>query len=261
MRNRTGVIVGAAPLVMALALLRGEPGWKVRTGVSEELAAGIRRVEREVSGPAKTTLHLVFFDETKARVAILDQPERKSARRISEVLGEAGAIAGCNGGYYDLRDFSPAGLQIIKGRHTGKLDAASLHNGVVMVEKGTAAIRMAQEIKSLDDVTDLAQCSPLLVYRGRQVFGSPSDTGKNTRTFIATDGKGKWLIGTCKNVTLTEIARLLASPNVIPELVVSEALNLDGGPSSGLWCRTRGGEARYVAEASRVKNMVAVLPK
>ena len=230
-------------------------------GSSPVPASSVRYENREIAGPPTLTFHLVFFDESRVSLKVLEQPNRKSARSVAEVLAADGALAGCNGGYYGLRDFSPSGLQIVNGRQTGKLDAASVHNGVLLVRAGQPSIELAQDIRSLEGVTDLLQCSPVLVRGGKQVFGSPADTGKNTRTFIACDGRGRRVIGTCRNITLTQLGQFLLSPVLRPDFPVSDAMNLDGGPSSGLWAKGGQGKAHHVPEAARVKNIVALLAK
>lgn len=44
-------------------------------------------------------------------------------------------------------------------------------------------------------------------------------------------------------------------------MTVKEAMNLDGGPSTGLCCRGGAGTLFYDKEAWRVKNMLVLKPK
>lgn len=88
-----------------------------------------------------------------------------------------------------------------------------------------------------------------------------SQEPKNARTFIATDGKGQWAIGTIKGVGLCELAELLVTPGVMPEMTVKRALNLDGGPSTGLWFRTEDGVEIYEKPGWIVRNGIAIVPK
>jgi hypothetical protein len=81
------------------------------------------------------------------------------------------------------------------------------------------------------------------------------------RTFVATDGKGKWMIGTCNRISLSGLARLLARGDVIPELRIETAMNLDGGPSSGLWSNDAKGQVFEFKEASKVKNVIALFAR
>lgn len=49
------------------------------------------------------------------------------------------------------------------------------------------------------------------------------------RSFIATDGAKQWVVGTCRQATLTNLAKMLASKKVITDFKIDRALSLDGG--------------------------------
>jgi len=53
---------------------------------------------------------------------------------------------------------------------------------------------------------------------------------------------------------------MLASRRVVTELQIDRAMNLDGGPSSGLWCRDLNGTERYVKEGTKVRNIIGIFP-
>jgi hypothetical protein len=56
------------------------------------------------------------------------------------------------------------------------------------------------------------------------------------------------------------LADTLAAPGIITEFKVQRALNLDGGPSSGLWCRTADGASNYQREGWPVRNIIVLNP-
>ena len=60
---------------------------------------------------------------------------------------------------------------------------------------------------------------------------SASDTRR--RTFIATDGSGRWVLGAALSpLTLAELAQCLASPGALTSWRTDLAINLDGGSST-----------------------------
>ena len=69
------------------------------------------------------------------------------------------------------------------------------------------------------------------------------------------------MIGTIKGVGLAELAQLLVTPGAITEFPVKRALNLDGGPSTGLWFRTPGGVENYEKPGWIVRNGLAILAR
>ena len=84
---------------------------------------------------------------------------------------------------------------------------------------------------------------------------------RNHRTFILTDTEGRWAIGICKRVGLLELAHILVTPGIINEMKVKRALNLDGGPSTGLWCRNETGAVQFEKPGWAVRNAIVVVPR
>lgn len=96
------------------------------------------------------------------------------------------------------------------------------------------------------------------------IDGKPVNLGNGPRaqrTFVLTDGAGWWVIGVCSAIGLQEMADLLATPGVMGDVKVARAMNLDGGPSTALWCRDTSGAEHYTKESWRVKNLLAVEPR
>jgi len=76
------------------------------------------------------------------------------------------------------------------------------------------------------------QTGPYLVEGGQAVRGlSASDTRR--RTFIATDGRERWVLGAAlRPLTLAEPAECLSSPGALTSWRTDRAINLDGGSST-----------------------------
>lgn len=86
-------------------------------------------------------------------------------------------------------------------------------------------------------------------------------TGARAGTFIATGQAGHWVIGIAENVGLLELAGILATPGIITEFSSKRALNLNGGPSTGLWFKTADGRENLDKPGWIVRNGIAVVPK
>lgn len=225
-----------------------------------ELGNGARYVPRRVGG---VMLHLVFFDESKTMLRVLSNPGRDSNKQLDQWGREQKALAVCNGGYFELGKREPSGLEIADGVRSGEFRNAGVYGGSLIVRQGRAELVWDTEFRDDAKITSMVQCSPWLVSDGKPWIPPPADKPepKNARTFILTDGAGHWAIGTAQNVGLGELARLLASPGTIPEFPVKRALNLDGGPSTGLWFKTADGRENLEKPGWIVRNGIAVVPR
>ena len=107
-------------------------------------------------------------------------------------------------------------------------------------------------------VTGLLQTGPWLVRRGVSQGGFSNDETPRRRTFIATDGQGTWLLGYVSTATLRELAAMLRNATIQGIIPVQDALNLDGGSSSGLWIRQGERAVRYFEEETTVRNFIGI---
>ncbi|HSI64831.1 MAG TPA: phosphodiester glycosidase family protein [Candidatus Saccharimonadia bacterium] len=205
-------------------------------------------------------LTLVFFDETKCKLQISANTSKENARPMDAMAADAGAIAACNGGYFDPPKMLPTGLEIANGTRTGTLDPTLPFGGMVVIEKEKASIITTEEFTDRPETTGLLQCCPRLVEGGSPI---PKIGGEEpaARTFVMTDGKGRWAIGISKSIGLPDLANILCNSQIIPEFRVHRALNLDGGPSTTLWCKDDTGAVTYAREKWKVRNVILVVPR
>jgi uncharacterized protein YigE (DUF2233 family) len=173
---------------------------------------------------------------------------------------DAGAIAACNGGYFHVPQLLPTGLEIANGQGTGAVDPTLPFGGMVIVENGKASIIKTEEFSARPQIAGLIQCCPRLVENGNPI---PTIGGENLapRTFILTNGKGQWAIGISTSIGLPDLADILSNPQLISEFQVHRALNLDGGPSTALWCKDATGKVTYSREKWKLRNMLLVMPR
>jgi hypothetical protein len=231
--------------------------------VITSLDAGAVAVKKTVeigdSGP--TEIHYVVFDGSLVGLKVVDQPRREVAKLLHDLLPTTPAFAGCNGGYFHVMgDFSPTGLQICDGQRIGVLGEGE-HVGSLIVKPDGPRLCWPEEVLDDGSIQQLVQCSPWLVKAGKTFPSSPEEP-RHRRTFIATDERGRWCIGCTSGIELSGLAALVADNRVIPELTVRRALNLDGGPSSGLWWRSPDGkDGGFPQPGNPVRNLIALFPK
>jgi len=216
------------------------------------LNLGVRRRDHSVE------LELILFDDRVCDLRVIDQPEDWSGGgQITECMRKAGAIAGVNGGFFTPQ-FTPMGLMIADGQKTGAWQSNPLLTGAVVV-RDTPQLLWNAEIRTRD-ARDLLQAGPRLVDASRPVTGLER-VKHTTRTFIATDGDHRWIIGLARGVSLGELAEILATPRLLPGFNVHRALNLDGGRSSAIYYRTMDNREHTDPGWSTVRNYLAVSPR
>jgi hypothetical protein len=103
-------------LLVLLIALAWQPA---RSDSVADLAGKIRYRERQVAGLHGAVLKLVFFDEKDFRLRVVVNPDCKTAKGLDALGEELGAVAVCNGGYFDVPKLLPEGLEITDGKRTG----------------------------------------------------------------------------------------------------------------------------------------------
>lgn len=238
--------------------------WRlVSSSKAEPMGQEVQYVVKQIAGPAKVEMKLIFFDEMQCSLRVVANGDRQTARSLAEIGLAKKALAVCNGGYFNAGgDFGPAGLEIADGVRTGKPVADQWFGGL-MVRQGKSSLVWSNEFQDATDISEFVQCSPWLVSEGRvwPVPPSKEPEPRNNRTFIMTDAAGRWAIGTAKRTGLLELAHILVTPGIITEMKVSRALNLDGGPSTGLWCRSESGAVHFEKPGWAVRNAIVVVPR
>ena len=227
-----------------------------------ELAAGAVFLQCEVMEPEQILIRAVRFDSSKVSMRVLDQPTTSSALTLQQALTSSNAIGGCNGGYYKLNGFGVYGLQISDGFAQGEVGDVSNLEAALLVREGALRIERAKGLVNDGSITQMVQCSPMLVERGVQIYAATGqDEPRVSRTFVVSDDMGNWVIGTADRATLSGLARLLARERLFPDFRPVTAMNLDGGPSSAIWCVTPKGEVREFRKNVKVRNYIGLFPQ
>ncbi len=234
--------------------------WAVTASQADKgSAAGIehRRIELGDSGTGeRATLDLALFSTKSATVRVIDNPTGKD--NLAAVMRRENGLAGVNGGYFDPAD-KPVGLLLSDGKTIAPLRKARLLSGVMLVSNGQLQLLRTAEYSAKRKASAALQCGPFLVDRSQPVPGL-NDTRPARRTFILTSTADRAAIGFCSGVTLAQLAKILATPELAPGLKTQRALNLDGGSSSAFWFAGER-EPFSISEQKTVRNFVAVVPK
>lgn len=251
-------------LSLLVFLLAGiSPSWRLEfSSKAAPLGHDAVLVIKTITGAKKVEMQLVFFDEKQCRMRVAVNPTRSTAAPLNEIGTEAGALAVCNGGYFHVDAFGPVGLEISAGKRADEFRKDGGWVGALMVRQEKPSLVFEKEFQDAADISEFVQCSPWLIDGGQLAPGWQSgEDQRNRRTFILTDGAGRWAVGMCNGVGLGELSQILLTPGIITEMKVHRALNLDGGPSTGLWCRSADGREHFEKPGWAVRNAIMVLPR
>ncbi|MEY4483293.1 MAG: hypothetical protein RL693_745 [Verrucomicrobiota bacterium] len=224
------------------------------------LGHGAWQVTKQVDGPSKVELQLIYFNTTDCTLHVVDQPKKDSAVKMDVIAAREKALAICNGGYFSPDEFTPSGLQIAQGNRSGVFQKGMPFGGGILVRSGKPVLYTDIEFVDDSSITELVQCCPMLVNEGKAL--TEKGGGQLARrTFILTDQADHWAIGVANRIGLRELADVLTTAGIITEFKVMRALNLDGGPSTGLWWQGTQSAAAYKKEMWPVKNLIMITPK
>jgi Phosphodiester glycosidase len=142
------------------------------------------------------------------------------------------AVVAINGGYF-TPSFQPAGLCRMAGKEITPLVQKGVLSGILAVD-GSGGLRLLTREAALEGYLSAVQAGPFVIDPGGEV-GVRAGTARANRSLIALDARGRVLLLVTGSLTLHHVAILLHehAPALGLEQV-ERALNLDGGPSTGL---------------------------
>jgi Phosphodiester glycosidase len=205
----------------------------------------------------RVSLELALFSVKSCRLRVIDQPTEPRAD-LEEVMLREKCLAGVNGGYFDP-DYRPIGLLTVDGKTIAPLQRARLLTGVLSAVPGKVQILRVGEFARQQKADAAVECGPMIIDLGKAVHGLES-TRPARRTFAAVATGERAALGFCSDVTLADLATILALP-FASDFKIQRALNLDGGSSSAFWFKRRNGSAFSISEEKNVRDFVAIVPK
>lgn len=253
----------------SLALVNA--GWK-----TEKLSHGAvaMSAELDIFG-SRQCISLVRYRSKRLHPRIV---QTRELTRTSETAQASGAVAAINAGYWNVRKVVPSTYVRIGGRDMSHTEARELFrvNGILAIDKrgieifGCDTTQYSRYAALFDDI--LAS-GPVLVDDGR--IPDCSDRtggffGRHPRSAIGRNDRGETVImvvdgrfkGAAEGMTIAELA------SVCRWLGLTDAINLDGGGSSALWCEDSGilnhpcDNRRYDRDGERaVSSCIIIVPK
>jgi uncharacterized protein YigE (DUF2233 family) len=211
------------------------------------IASGVQVRSLDVAvGTATERVAIVRLDPGNVVFQVLYSPGEP--RLVSAWAGQTGALLVVNAGYF-TPEFRVTGLTISDGQVHG-VSYGDYAGMFAVPRQGTASVRWlrASPYDPREPLREAVQCFPVLVKPGGVMgFPADADAGQTTRrTVVAQDRDGRILFLVAPNGYFGLHA--LAAWLIESDLDIDIALNLDGGPSSGLW----------VASGSNIDSLVPV---
>lgn len=252
--------VKAALLFLAVAVT-AHADWTIRSAHSESGGTGVVHRHLVLEDPEtneSATIELALFSTRSCTLRVIDQtaPPRGD---LAQAMQQERCLAGVNGGYF-APDYSPIGLLISDGKMIAPLQRARLITGVLATSPRGVQILRISEFSRRQKLDAAIQCGPFLVDLSRSVPGLEK-TRTARRTFAAVGSVNRAALGFCSDVSLSELAKILATTRLAEDFKIQRALNLDGGSSSAFWFAARDGTTYSIPEQKTVRDFVGVVPK
>jgi len=250
---------GSLLILLPPLLASADAEWKILSAESESGRGGIdhRHVVVEQTAVAqRVAVDLAVFSTKSTSLRVIDNPDGKSldARMKGEKFGCA-----VNGGYFDA-EFKPIGLRIADGTTFSPLRRARLITGILLQsDHGIDVIRVT-EFSGTKKIIAAVQSGPFLVEGNKRIRGL-NDSQVARRTFAGIGTNDRAFLGLCSDVSLAELANILATVSIVEDSKIRRAMNLDGGSSSAFWLARDNGSAFSISGRKPVRDFVAVGPK
>ena len=232
--------------------------WKVVSVKSESGRAGIEHrhiVVENTAADQRADLDLAVFSAKSCTLRVIDNPD---GQPLAGVMKRENCASAVNGGYFDA-NFEPIGLRIVNEQMTASLRRARLITGVLMASPRGVQIVRSREFSRPQKIAAAIQCGPFLVDAPQRVRGL-NDSQRARRTFAATATHERALLGFSSDVSLADLATIVATTRIAGDSRIERAMNLDGGSSSAFWFARENGSAFSIPAQKPVRDFVAVVP-
>ena len=222
--------------------------------VWQKVSSGIelRYEDWKSPGNNEDTMTILRFDLSKVHLSVGYQPSNPMS--VSDWAQKEHAFAIINGGYFDQDDNSTA-LVVSNGQAHG--NSYSGFGGMLSVNgQGHVSLRSLSEqpYDPNEQLEQATQSSPMLMINGKRTQFQ-ADASSKQRSIVAQDNQGRllFIVSPSPAFSLDELADLVASS----DLSIKNALNLDGGASTGLYMNS-GGKHVEIDSVSALPIVIAV---
>jgi len=245
-------------LTVAVAI-SAQAEWKILSTESEPGLAGIEHrhvVLEDTAAGQRVTVDVAVFSAKSTALRVIDNPDGQS---LAAVMKREKYACGVNGGYFDT-EFKPIGLRVAESTTFSPLRRARLITGILLQsDRGIDVIRVSEFSRTKKTVAAI-QSGPFLVEGNKRIRGL-NDAQLARRTFAGIAANDRALLGFSSDVSLAELANILATAPIVSDSKIRRAMNLDGGSSSAFWFAREDGSAFSIAGRKPVRDFVAVAPK
>jgi uncharacterized protein YigE (DUF2233 family) len=209
------------------------------------------------AGGQRADLDVAICSGKSCTLRVIDNPDGQT---LAAVMKRENCVYGVNGGYFDA-NFEPIGLRIANEKMIAPLRRARLITAVLLASPRGVQIVRTREFSPRQKIAAAIQCGPFLVDASQRIRGL-NDLTLARRTFAATTARNdRALLGVCSEISLADLATILATTPIASDLKFERALNLDGGSSSAFWFARENGSAFSIPEQKPVRDFVAVVPR
>lgn len=206
-------------------------------------------------------IHAYFFTTKKNRLVVRDEGNIRAPRygSLDAAMRKSPCRAGVNGGYFGADAVgSPLGMVVQDSKIISPLQTGSFTVSGIIYDTGKDIFLMRSKeflgLKPRPKLVSALQAGPFLLEKGKLIAGL-NDKRAAMRTFIATDGKGRWCLASTSRLTLKALAVWLSTPDCMGNFKPYTVLNLDGGSSSAFWALDTG---VYFPSIKQVRNYIGV---
>ncbi len=222
-------------------------------------AIEFHEIEVAITGGNTCTLSWVKFDPERVALKVISNGsdfKNPVYASLQQAVEANGCVAGTNGGFFDHDPFSAVGYLVADTAVLAERPDKLWMHGLVMVAEGKLQLGEIDELLPGAHPSMALQSGPRLIKAGLAASDLHGPQ-RAWRTFIARSADGYWILGVAKPVTLSQLAESLLAPEMKQLIEIEYALNLDGGPSSGLFFK-QDDQVVFNKNTARVQNFIGL---
>jgi Phosphodiester glycosidase len=247
-------------LVLLVALAAwSQAEWKIVSAESEPGLGGIEHrhvIVESAAADQRVTIDVAIFGAKSTALRVIDNPDGQS---LGTVMKREKCACGVNGGYFDS-EFKPIGLRVADDKIFSPIRHAPLITGIlVQSDRGIDVVRVGQFSRT-KKIIAAVQSGPFLVEGNKRIRGL-DDSQLARRTFAGLAANDRALLAVCSDVSLGQLANIIATTPIVADSKIRRAMNLDGGSSSAFWFAREDGNAFSLPGRKPVRDFVGVVPK
>ncbi|MFK7788348.1 MAG: phosphodiester glycosidase family protein [Phycisphaeraceae bacterium] len=264
-RKRVFVMLLAVLLVASAAYwLLGLKQWSGKQIDHQSLADGIELTIGSFQHPDSESVTVTVVKSRPKQIELLiDFDNLEKASEQQDFIASANrqdAVAMINGGYFDA-SFQPVGLVVKDIETISEMSNQPALSGVLAVFDSKSVLLIPRSSYLPDNgIRSAIQAGPFLVDPGGKQGIRSDDLKKAKRTAIGQTISGDIVFISTTPCTLYELSEILTKhQNVLSVERFESVLNLDGGPSTGLYLQ--GLDEYHVVPETDVPNRILMLKR